>query len=549
MNVTNSQTARCALLLCLLCVALASSVFVRRDIALVFADSVQPLSMADNIREQGNLGTSVLRYPEHFEFGTVPAPQTVWPPGMGLAVAAVSLFGMSSANALTTITFVSAFTVPLLIFFALIRFGRPPVAALLASLFVLSLPWYWTYTLRLMSEMPFLMLTLIGFVSILTAIRRDFDLRFIALGALVSGFAYLTRYSGAFFIFASGVVLVALALRVHGWRAWRAAVLYGAITGSFILWLTLRNMELTHKISGGQFEPTTPLGFERAVVHLYWSIKNMIQAWFIGNLPDMFVLPIVLLMFGAFGWLAFRSARDYFATPTPNLSSIAVLYGALYVGITFVVHVISAALKAGWFLDEPRYFFVLLPIAVFATAMFTAPQALLPYRVTTPIRAIGLVVFGAMTLHAVFASRDSQLVHFRDRYDETAHAITTRISPDSPATIGEYLRERAHPNRAVLTTHPESLYIELGVPSVGLTESRFMNVHWDVQRTQTLLCTLPVDYLLIIGHHVNTADDNAEFFREILDGHEPRFLRRLGGDVDVSLLSVDRSALGDACVT
>jgi hypothetical protein len=74
-----SVIAGCAVCLLVLCATLAAVLFPQRNAAFIFPDSVHQLSVADNVFRDHGLATSILEYPEHYRFGTVPAPQTVWP--------------------------------------------------------------------------------------------------------------------------------------------------------------------------------------------------------------------------------------------------------------------------------------------------------------------------------------------------------------------------------------------------------------------------------------------------------------------------------------
>jgi len=552
----SSLSAVCLLILVLLSGALHLALWNARDDIAIFPDSIHQLSIAENVLQHEGLSTSVLHYPDHYLYGTVPVPQTVWPPGMGLGVAALTSAGMSPLTALKTLTFVADFLLPIAVFFGVAAFAGCASAALLAGVVTLSLPSLWSYSLRLMSEPTFTLLTLLSLILLAWGVRRDHHPGLLLGAATLAALSFLVRYAGLFYIAASGIVLLATALLNLNKRTIRGLVLYAAVSGLAVITLFSRNLLLRHQVSGGQFSDTDPLGFPQAILRSYWLCKDLVRTWLGSWAPEWLLGAAVVAGIAVLGWMLVRTVYRFAREPDHRRDPVAILMltTGVYALVTAGVHLVSAALYAGWFLTEPRYFVVLFPLVVLACGSYVA--AGLRARATQTHRAgpWPAVTAGALTAALLLAQvglRWSDAIAedhgHAQRHARFAAALSmpmaSSLMENHDGTIGEYLRQRLNEHRAVLSQYPESLYLALDRPSVGLVEGRFARIAWTDDAVLALLCRLPIDYVLVLRPAPGWHED-PNFFRELLSGAAPPWLHSVSRSGDVALYAVDRGALG-----
>lgn len=516
--------------------------------AVIFPDSVQQISVAENVLDAKGLLTSVLRYPEHYTFKTVPAPQTVWPPALGVATAGLSALGLSTTQALAVITFASLFLLPLAMYVGLRYLRASPVFAFACSTLLLTLPSFWTYTLRLMSETPFAFVTLLSLVFFAASFQRRLSL--LAFAGLFAGLAFSIRYAGLFYIAATGLVLVCQVLIERNRPALQRMFVYAIASGLPVIVLFTRNLLLREKLSGGQFDAAEPIGLPQALIGFFWTCKNVVTAWLGAGTPEWLSKAIVLASTVLFGGLVCHALYRFVRIPAARqeASTVALLACAVYALLTAAVHIWSAATQAGWFLTEPRYFVVLIPTTVFGLALYVshiAYRSSLGHFGSRPWRyGIAILAIIALALQVSFAFDESVR---RDhggsmRYVAVTDALALRLG--SGQTVAEFLQKNVREERAILTPNPETLYLLSKIGSVGLTEKRFGPESWAGARVARLLCELPIDYVLVIRSELSGGrfrDPN--LFQQILQGSIPQYLDPINEDEDVRLLSVNRSRL------
>lgn len=205
--------------------------------------------------------TSLVFFDEQHATGIIPAPQTVWPPGTSLAIAAVGKLGMgleAAARLVARGAFVAI--IPLVFLIALRLTGNPHLASL-AALWQLGLTELWMYLATPNSDLPFLALSL----AALVAVPRDGDGEWRwALAGLLAGLSVTVRYAGLFLLATLGGATLIVAW--HRWRHERRRVLRplmllapGTVLAGALL---VRNQLLVGTLSGGNSKPVRqPIGY------------------------------------------------------------------------------------------------------------------------------------------------------------------------------------------------------------------------------------------------------------------------------------------------
>ncbi|MGH7701752.1 MAG: hypothetical protein ACREMO_01550, partial [Gemmatimonadales bacterium] len=213
-------------------------------------DATQYLTSAKELREGHGFSTSILYFDEHYRFGTLPAPQTVWPPGYPALIAGVAATGMgveTAARMIPKVAFVLLF--PLLYLLAF-RLTGSPVLASLACLWQLGLTEFWMYLTAPNSELPFIVASLAALLLVPGEIA---DTRRWAGASLCAGAAVWIRYAGVFLLASLAVALVA-----ELWLDWRRRgvprlrpVLWASPGFVMVAVLIWRNQLLVGSLQGG----------------------------------------------------------------------------------------------------------------------------------------------------------------------------------------------------------------------------------------------------------------------------------------------------------
>lgn len=168
----------------------------------ILNDGVQYLSTARNWLQGHGFSTSALMYTPHFQ-GVLPAPQTVWPPGYPLALAMITMVGLSLQQGSLLINLISLAASAFLVFAILRRENLSFRAALGCALIFYCTVMPWSYSLALVTEPLFSTLILVAIYFQPNDVQGKVG-PWIASG-LVIALCLFTHYSGV--LFAAGVGL------------------------------------------------------------------------------------------------------------------------------------------------------------------------------------------------------------------------------------------------------------------------------------------------------------------------------------------------------
>jgi hypothetical protein len=118
-----------------------------------FEDTANYLSVARSVINGDGLQTDLIYYPEQASFRSLPAPQTVFPPGYSLAVAAVTQIGDLTVERSSQILCLTGYacSAPLLMCLAIFCGLRRTTAAIIVGVWLLTTS-FWVYTCSITSE-------------------------------------------------------------------------------------------------------------------------------------------------------------------------------------------------------------------------------------------------------------------------------------------------------------------------------------------------------------------------------------------------------------
>ena len=171
-----------------------------------FEDTANYLSVASSAINGDELQTDLIYYPEQASFRSLPAPQTVFPPGYSLAVAAVTQIGDLTVERSSQILCLTGYacSAPLLMCLAIFCGLRRTTAAIIVGVWLLTTS-FWVYTCSITSEPLFIALTMTAIAGCSSSENR-WRMRLVA-GTATAG-AFSIRYVGVFLAVTLGLAVL-----------------------------------------------------------------------------------------------------------------------------------------------------------------------------------------------------------------------------------------------------------------------------------------------------------------------------------------------------
>lgn len=174
------------------------------DPVFIMNDGIQYLSTAGNWLSGQGFSTNALTYNPHFQ-GRLPAPQTVWPPGLPALQVLLGSIGIPLQTAALLINFIATALSALFVYLILTRCKISALAAAVsAALFYFSTT-AWHLALALLSEPLFTCLVLAALYTIPSTTKHSLW-SWVLCGILI-GASITVRYSGVFTAAAFGLGL------------------------------------------------------------------------------------------------------------------------------------------------------------------------------------------------------------------------------------------------------------------------------------------------------------------------------------------------------
>jgi len=162
LSTTTKSTA--LILVSLVCIVTANVLaWVLWDATFILNDGVQYLSTAGNWLKGLGFSTDALMFTPHFQ-GTLPAPQTVWPPGYPLLIALTSMLGMSLQTASLLLNLLFLLINAILVLIILVRYHLSFKSAVCCAMIFYFTAMPWGYSLALATEPVFSVLILAAII-------------------------------------------------------------------------------------------------------------------------------------------------------------------------------------------------------------------------------------------------------------------------------------------------------------------------------------------------------------------------------------------------
>jgi hypothetical protein len=526
--------------------AVSALVWWEADPAKILEDTLQHIGVARSVLRGDGLETTLLYYDVQYEAGTVPAPQTVWPPGIALGIAGLASVGIEPSRAALLLAWLSLVVAALSCASMLARVVNPTLAGIAALGWTLCAA-NWISAATGASELPFVACMLATTAGLMAALRSDSErtrLRWLCLAGTAAAAAVAVRYVGVVFVATAGCVLVC-ALRGSWWRRLLAGTAFGAIPGAVTIAIGARNVLATGHLAGGQLLPAAATTPADALARTAWSVLELLGLPRSGPLGTLALATLALLA-AIVGLVTIRIAvaalrpRTAPGQAKPRRQLLA--FALAYCGVTGALHLYWAVTLHVGMLD-PRYFEPLLPFGW--TVVAVAAQELFERRAARPRTALAICA----ALAAGFAWLQWQ--HWRETWPGYASVandeaiVRALATPFGARTVGEWLAV-SNGTKPIVATLEHSLHARLDRPVLGLSDSRYTTRVWDAAAVRDLMSRYRACVVLFVPGRfpVNAAQTNLPFFRALASGAPPAWLTPVLRTPDVELYSV---ADDDSC--
>lgn len=479
-------------------------------------DATQYLNSAAELREGHGFSTSILYFDEHYRFGTLPAPQTVWPPGYPALIAGLAATGMEEETAARLIPKISFVLIFPLLYLLAFRLTGSSVLASLACLWQLGLTEFWMYLTAPNSELPFIAASLAALLLVPDEIGHA---RRWAGASLCAGIAGWIRYAGVFLLASLALVLVGELL--WEWRRRGVLRLQPALwaTPGFLMvaLLMLRNQLLVGSLQGGNtkvvVQPLSDLLKTTGVAFadVLFGIAKADLAAGPGRVALVGVLALACAAAGAYAvWSPARMVRASFGRPDHRLF----LYLSLYTGV-YLCGVLATAHRT-MLTYGARYLLPVVPVLICLMIYLlarpeAAPPAILGRTSVMPSPAARVAALVALILLA-------QGAELPRRWKARPNAALASVDP-----AVAWVKLHTGPNDVIMAIGDgQRIGYQSARPTAVVPQSRFTAFVWDEGRIHRIAREYRVR-VFIISRAVREAE-YTPFAAELASGRAPAWL-------------------------
>ena len=479
-------------------------------------DGIQYVSGARGLLEYGSYTTPVLVYDNHFWTGQVPAPQTAFPPGYPLLIAAVGLLlGFPLHVAAVIVSWAAMLSVAALLY----RRVGGWAGALAGVAWMLNGQGLCVLSV-VGSDLIFTALTLLTMDRLARGLEPEGRRRDLWVAGLCMAMALSTRFAGVFLLPIFGLYLGVRFLQTRTRARFMEAVatlLPGTLATVALL---TRNKLLVGDFDGGAFDAFVR-PWSEVVDQFRYAGETLL------GIPatntTLCVLQVVLLG-GAVAVLVWRRPRGSAAWRshlwpgvTDRFLRICLLFVPLYLGVfLYLAHTRNSIILF------PRYLVPAIP-PMLALGVSAVRPWLKDVTQTTVKRTLLPAVLGVVYLLGQWSLWPEmyEMYFTRNAVREAEAAL------DGPAPGGGSLREailkRLPPEAALLAQPAHPFAWVLDHPTLGPLGAQLSADRWDEPHVHALVQRFEIDWA-ISQRGLNLEVDPPAFWTEVDAGHRPAWL-------------------------
>jgi hypothetical protein len=517
----------------------AATLFGSYDPRLINPDTLQLIDAARHLLAGEGYSSSIAFYESQLQFGYMPAPLTVWPPGFSWLLLLPMMLGASGAAAGYVLCAAGHLTTSWILFVVTRRLAGPWTAAVAAITWLLHAVALMT-VLAIYSEPIAIAFMMASYVAFLEAGKQSSgSMRWLLVSGFAASCSILMRYSAVLWPTAVGLWLLLAAVRARSWQPIRVAFIFGvlpAITTAALFW---RNFMLTHTFSGGVFDYGGVGGIGTVIHRLLWD-SNMVLGRGLRLSPIVFgVVMGTLIAATIFAARRLRPAEPRDAAVGLAIVNIVVLFAFL----------VGNAIESSILFLDYRYWLPGLPFLAILVSPI-AHEALLAVRTRANMRT---AIWPAMIVVSSAFLVGSVLSVLADRWPiRTAHAQVPILEealaermPDG-RTLRETLSATADSTKPLLGYAEHRLSAQTGRAVVGLTDARYTRRVWTSDEVKRLVERQHIEQVVFFPKAFDPKmSDNANlhFWNDLLAGDVPLWLKPRYTSDSITLYDVVPSQL------
>lgn len=537
------KLARTPVVLFLILAAIAGLTAIVTEYKYVNPDTAQHISVARNLLEGEGLSTSILYYEEQYAMGVVPAPQTLWPPGYPVSVAALMLLGLSELAAAFLLAIIGHLGTAWLLFIIGKQIGMTNQRALTLSGAWLLLAAPATLVIAAFTEPLYTALTLL---AVWAWLRSDggHDYTWMLIAGSCAACAFTVRYIGITFIVAVAAVLTLRFVLEPNWRRLISGVCFISVPVLVCTVLFWRNLTLTGDVTGGPevWQGDHWLDTFKA---FYWASLTALGIYGQG-LVSWLAEHLVLLLAAMSTFLSVPllvSKRRILSDKHTALSWLTLFY-CLATGVLLL----SVAMERSADLIQWRYLTPLIPFIILQVAMSIESPWIKglagPFRIAGYTVGVAALVFLLLSQFRVLVEWDQHFVNAR-----AARALSEALDePVQGVQLREFFEGRIAPHDVVLTQDGQVLGAFVEQPILGLTSAYYTSYTWTPEKVLELVDQYDVRWVIFLPrllHWEGKNDNNKLFFRELELGNVPPWLRLVGRSAEAEIYAVEAESIRD----
>ena len=498
-------------------------------------DSFQYCSVTDNILRGNGLSTSIVHFDEQYHCGTIPAPQTVFPSGYSLAMAAMVASGVPMSHAGFVVSLASYWILLLLMLLAARMLQLPTIATrVIMLLFVAN----WAVCRSATSVLTESLFTTIVFAAFLVLayaeIRRSKASTYFGLllvGSLLAAASYWVRQAGLFTVAAIGLYYFGKLCLRRDRVSLISCVLFGGVTGTSIMIGFVRN-----HILGGSWMGQSSKPVDNPIVGTLFRLGRALFQFLFANTwhPDFYTpitparalvlaMPIIIIAASMLALVLFVRQRprwlvENLSRPLPVLLiCYLVVYGALlaYCGKTTMISL------------APRMFLPVFPGALLLIGcLFPRPQQ--PTDTTNRSTVIATLL-GMMLVGYVFSHGIAHNIYLaRNSRPDPAKRIAQWLSePSHDGTlVSQWVDANIPTTERVMALPGQSTLHTLNRSGVSICRRWFSERDWNEARFLHVSRHYGIRYLIVFPHHRQSLilADDSPLIRGLFEGRTPPWM-------------------------
>ncbi len=502
----------------LLLMVLACLPTVWRAGGMLFNDSYQYLSMAENLQARGEIATSIIEFDTERSRGRIPAPATTVAPGYPVAIRTVEWVGVSPERAGLLVSLVSMLAVLPLLWWGTGLLGASRNVQRAVALCWASNAGVIVYATSVISEGLFILLSVGGVVLLLYSEKAGESAWKLAVpgGMALIGLSYCVRYAG--------VLLVAPLCLYVAWRVlfrrervvlWISSL---AVCLGIVACGMIRNAMIAGTWRGGNdlvvHTPLSKVLHDSASIgyHLFFGLSRPHLG--IGLvIVVMAALSIGILLRGNVGKIGARLWCD----PAVLLLLIVVggyVAGMIYAGMTTMII----------YNFSPRYFLPILPelLLLGAAGAAAARHVQTNSRMRHTVGVLAMIALGGYAIENV---RDLHRYDYHPEHVRLAGYYQEPTPESRP--LGEWVERNIPPDSVVLATDGQASAYALHRLTISLVSPQMSHGKWDENEIRQTMAAFHARYLITYpGASDESAPEQREsaFLHNLAQGEHPSWL-------------------------